>query len=54
MKVYDHETVSWRRLRHVSKTVYRRLWPRVKPKEEKIERSHLRLVGGSDGEPEAA
>jgi integrase len=52
--VYDHEQVSWRRLRHVSKAVHRRLWPRIKPKEEKTGRPQLRLVGGSGGEPEAA
>jgi hypothetical protein len=26
-KVYDHEEVSWKRIRRVAKFVYRRLWP---------------------------
>jgi integrase len=37
-KIYDHETVSWKRIRRVSHVVYRRLWPKVKPKEEMTRR----------------
>jgi integrase len=29
-KVYDHEQISWRRVRRVSRTIYRRLWPKSK------------------------
>ncbi|HTW94326.1 MAG TPA: tyrosine-type recombinase/integrase [Tepidisphaeraceae bacterium] len=29
-RVYDHEEISWRRIRRVAKAVYRKLWPRVK------------------------
>jgi integrase len=29
-KVYDHEHISWKRVRRVSRIIHRRLWPRSK------------------------
>lgn len=33
-RVYDHEKISWKRIRRVSMAVYLGLWPKVKSKEE--------------------
>ena len=29
-RIYDHETVSWKRIRRVSKVLYKGLWPKLK------------------------
>lgn len=34
-KAYDHEDVSWSRVKRVAKVVHGRLWPAVKPKEDR-------------------
>lgn len=31
-RVYDHAGIGWKRIKRVARVVYRRLWPKVKPK----------------------
>jgi integrase len=48
--VYDHEVVSWSRIRRVSKAVYRRLWPKLKQAADKPQqKTRKSRRSGADG-----
>ncbi|MCY2950593.1 MAG: tyrosine-type recombinase/integrase [Planctomycetota bacterium] len=49
-KVYDHEEVSWSRIKRVARVVYRRLWPKIKRKEDKRPGAPaMKIAGAVDG-----
>jgi integrase len=51
-KVYDHEQISWRRVRRVARMVYRQLWPKIKPSANT--QPVNQLAGAVGGDAEAA
>lgn len=54
-KLYDHEVIGRGRVRRVAKVVYRRLWPKVRPKVGKQpQTATMRLAGATGGESNGA
>lgn len=56
-KVYDHDEISWSRIRRVAKVVYRRLWPKPKIRRSEDMRSGapaMRIVGDGGANTAAA
>ena len=49
-KVYDHEEISWSRIKRVARVVYCRLWPKIKRKEDKRPGAPaMKIAGAVDG-----
>lgn len=53
-KGYDHEDISWKRVRRVARVIYRRLWAKGRKQEGKTGQTTMRLVGDGDAQGEAA
>lgn len=51
---YDHEQVSWRRIKRVALTIHRRLWPRAKRKEDTQPQKGTMKTAGGDAEASVA
>jgi hypothetical protein len=49
-KVYDHEEISWSRIKRVARVVYCRLWPKIKRKEDRRPGAPaMKIAGAVDG-----
>lgn len=53
-KVYDHDQISWSRIRRVAKIVHRRLWPKVMPKADTTSLAQRIKSAGVDSRKSAA
>lgn len=49
-KTYDHEEISWKRVRRVARVIHGRLWRKPKPVEGSNGQASLRLAGDAHGE----